>query len=133
MLVRQGTDGDGLYIVSKGSAEVRLRSDSGSTQTVATLKAGDFMGEMSLMTGEPRFADVVATDDVECYVLDRDGFQDIVARRPELAEHISLVLAKREVALKTARHALDESEHLDKLKAERERLVSRIRRFFSIS
>jgi small-conductance mechanosensitive channel/CRP-like cAMP-binding protein len=132
-LVRQGSDGDGLYIVSKGRAEVRLRSESGAAQTVATLKTGDFMGEMSLMTGEPRFADVVAADDVECYVLDRDGFQDIVKRRPELAEQISLVLAKRQVALDSARHTLDESARADKLMAERQRLVSRIRRFFSLA
>ena len=51
---------------------------------VATLTAPDFFGEMGLMTGEPRKADVVAKTDVECFRLPQATFETVLTGRPEI-------------------------------------------------
>jgi small-conductance mechanosensitive channel/CRP-like cAMP-binding protein len=130
-LTRQGATGHWLYILAKGEAEVQLRGDGGA-ESVARLKAGDFMGEMALLTGEPRSATVVAVDNVECYRLDRDGFRDVVASRPEIAESISKILVERREGLESARGTLD-SRHQENLRDAQGDMLTRIRRFFALS
>lgn len=134
ILTKQGAKANWLYILDSGEAEVRLSSgDGAAVQAVATLRAGDFMGEMGLMTGEPRSATVVALTDVGCYRLDRDGFTDIISRRPEIAESISLVLAKRRVELEAARGSIDEQARRERVSKTQAALLTRIRGFFSLA
>jgi CRP-like cAMP-binding protein len=71
----------------------------GAFKEVATLSDGQFFGEMSLMTGAMRAATVVAKSDVECYIVDKEAFQEILQEKPELAGIISDILARRQVAL----------------------------------
>lgn len=132
-LTRQGAKANWLYILEQGEAEVRVASADGrASQAVATLGSGDFMGEMGLMTGEPRAATVVALTDVDCYRLDREGFQEVLKRRPELAEEISRVLAERRVDLETARGGAHEKARALSLQKEQGDLLSRIRSFFEL-
>jgi CRP-like cAMP-binding protein len=97
VVLRQGDPGDSLYVVRSGSVAVQLGS-LGARKEVATLSAGQFFGEMSLMTGESRAATVVAKSDCECYVVDKQAFQAILEERPELANVISDILSRRQVA-----------------------------------
>jgi CRP-like cAMP-binding protein len=98
VVLRQGDPGDSLYVVRSGSVAVRL-GGHGAEREVATLSTGQFFGEMSLMTGESRSATVVAKSDCECYIVDKEAFQEILEERPELAGIISEILARRQVAL----------------------------------
>src|SRR6266403_1706076 len=52
-VIEEGAEGDSMFVLLRGSAQVSI-SKNGSTISVATLKAGDCFGEMSLLTGEPR-------------------------------------------------------------------------------
>ena len=132
-LTRQGAPDDWLYIVYDGEAEVRLQASGGqASQSVARLKAGAFLGEMSLMTGEPRSATVVAMSDMGCYRLDRESFRDILAHRPQIAEAISSVLAQRKLELKSARADLDEEAGRQHLQSAQGDLLSRIRSIFGL-
>src|SRR4029078_9913924 len=96
VILRQGDPGDSLYVVRSGHVVVQIGLGNGP-KTVATLTAGNFFGEMSLMTGESRSATVVARTDVECYIVDKEAFQEIVHEKPELAGTISDIRAKRTV------------------------------------
>jgi CRP-like cAMP-binding protein len=107
LMTRQGAVAHWLYIITKGSAEVLLTVEGGERKRVSILQAGDFFGEMSLLTGEPRQATVKALEDSECYRLDRQAFNDILQGRPEIAQHLSEVLARRSVELESVRHDLD--------------------------
>jgi len=98
VVLRQGDPGDSLYVVRAGSVAVQLGA-LGARKEIATLSAGQFFGEMSLMTGESRSATVVAKTDCECYVVDKQAFQQILEERPELAGIISDILSRRQVAL----------------------------------
>jgi CRP-like cAMP-binding protein len=82
------------------SGQVAVRIDvHGHQREVATLSAGQFFGEMSLMTGESRAATVVAKSDVECYIVDKEAFQEILETQPDLAGIISDILSQRQVTL----------------------------------
>jgi CRP-like cAMP-binding protein/small-conductance mechanosensitive channel len=107
VMTRQGAEAHWLYILTKGSAEVLLTVEGGERRRVAVLHAGDFFGEGSLLTGEPRSATVKALEDSECYRLDRQAFNEIIQARPEMAQHFSEVLARRKVELEAVRQDMD--------------------------
>jgi small-conductance mechanosensitive channel/CRP-like cAMP-binding protein len=132
-IMRQGARGDWLYILVRGQAEVRIASDDGqATRQVASLKPGDFFGEMGLMTGGERTASVVALTDVACYRLDKHEFVDILMRRPEIAEEIARILAHRRAELDTVREGLNEDARRQREQGAQTDLLKRIRRFFDI-
>lgn len=132
-LTRQGAQAHWLYIMTTGDAEVRVAVDGNNlTQKVATLHAGDFFGEMGMMTGEPRAATVVAQTDVECYRLDKEALNDILRRRPEIAEDISHILARRRVELEAVRDGLNEEAKRQRLSHTQGDVLRRIRKFFTL-
>lgn len=95
VMTRQGAVAHWLYLVSSGEAEVLWETPTGERRRLTTVPAGSVFGEMGLMTGAPRSATVIAKTDVECYRLDKSGFEDIIRARPELAESMSHILAER--------------------------------------
>lgn len=132
-MTRQGSEAHWLYLITKGEAEVRVTVDGSKTsEKVATLSAGDFFGEMGLMTGEPRSATVIALTDIECYRLDKETFQSILKSRPEIAEDISRILARRSVELEATREGLtDETKRL-RMRHHQSDLLKRIQNFFTL-
>jgi CRP-like cAMP-binding protein len=78
-IVRQGEKGLGLYLMLSGSADVRK-----SGVKVTTLSAGQFFGEAALLVDEPRTADVFATTEVTCFVLNRWDFWGAVGIDPQV-------------------------------------------------
>jgi small-conductance mechanosensitive channel/CRP-like cAMP-binding protein len=127
----QGTRGDWLYVLQRGTAEVRVSSDDGrASTTLATLGPGDFFGEMALMLDGQRSATVVALTDCACYRLDKHDFMEIIARRPGIAEEIAATLAKRRTELEAAKEGLNEQAKRERQKTTEDDLLARIRRFF---
>ena len=100
---------------------------------VARLTAPDFFGEMSLMTGEPRSADVVAIGDVDCFRLGKDTFKAVLLARPAIATELSSKLATRRVELIAAREGLDAPAQRAREASERDRILRAIRSFFALS
>jgi CRP-like cAMP-binding protein/small-conductance mechanosensitive channel len=133
VMTRQGAQAHWLYILTKGLAEVVLSADSGVTKRVSVLNAGDFFGEMSLLTGEPRSATVRALEDSECYRLDRQAFEDILRARPELTQHFSEVLARREVELEAVRHDLDAAARATMMQHHQRSIFADIYKLFGLS
>lgn len=132
-LTRQGAEAHWLYIMTSGDAEVRVAVDgSDLTKLVATLHAGDFFGEMGMMTGEPRTATVIAQTDVECYRLDKEAVNSILRRRPEIAEDISHILARRRVELEAVRDGLNEQAMRQRMSHTQGDFLRRIRKFFTL-
>jgi len=134
VMTRQGAVAHWLYIVVSGEADVFWESPSGERRLITHLPTGSVFGEMGLMTGAPRSATVVAATDVECYRLDKVGFQDIIQARPALAESMSHILAERQHQIDAMqdeyRQARSEGEGE---RAERQAaIVRRIRDFFGL-
>lgn len=129
-ILRAGDPGDSLYVLCRGRVAVRI-GVNGLEKEVATLGEGECFGEMSLMTGEPRRATVVAATDAECYVIDRGLFQQILQRNAALAEEIGKLLSEREMRNKIDREGL--SAESARVQADHQALLSRIRSFFGLS
>lgn len=127
-ITRQGDVAHWLYIVDSGNAEVVLDTPAGR-RPIATLMGGSVFGEMGMMTGEPRRATVLARSDIECYRLDKEGFERILRSRPDIANEISRVLASRETELEIAVVAGADGRAAG---SSHEAILERIRDFFGL-
>jgi CRP-like cAMP-binding protein len=130
-MTRQGAQANWLYMIVEGEVEVRVSVD-GMSKKVAMLHAGDYFGEMGLMTGEPRTATVIAHTDVKCYRLGKEAFQGILQRRPELAEQISETLAQRRVELDSIKEEISREAYREHMLKTQNALLRRIRDFFGL-
>ena len=127
-LTHQGDDGHCLYIVTRGQVGVVVTTGRKRSQ-VARLGPGSFVGEMSLLTGEKRTANIVALDAVECYRVDKKDVERVLALRPDLAEQLADVLTRRQAELEVVRENLDERDSRVGAPS-RVDILGRIRSFF---
>ncbi len=132
VMTRQGAVAHWLYLITSGEADVVWEAPDGERRLLTTIPTGGIFGEMGLMTGAPRAATVVARTDVECYRLDKSGFEDIIRARPELAESMAHILATRMQQI----DELQSKYHREKSEGEsaqhRAAIVKRIRDFFGL-
>lgn len=135
VLTRQGDTAHWLYLVVSGEVDVVFDDGHGQRRPLGVIRGGDggaFFGEMGLLTGAPRTASVVARTDVECYRLDKVGFEQTLKARPAIAEEVSTVMARRQADLAAARDALGQAARQRLLDESRGELLGRIRRFFAL-
>lgn len=90
-IVRQGQVGTGLYVVVKGSVNV-IR---GAEDVVATLRAGDFFGELSVIDQHPRNASVQAVEDTSVLAIASWDFIALIESDPALALNLLKGLVAR--------------------------------------
>ncbi len=133
LMIRQGEEAHWLYILTQGSAEIYVSTDSDVRKNIATVHAGDFFGEMSLLTGELRSASVRALEDSVCYRLERAAFEDILHGRPEIANYLSELLARRKVEIEAIRQDLDAQARAAMLKGQQKSMFDKIQKLFGIS
>lgn len=95
MLVRIGEPGDSMFIVRSGRAEVLGHTADGQVRHLAEIGRGVVTGEMALMTGEPRTANVRAITDLEVIEMDREGFTRLFKEHPDAAASIGDIIAAR--------------------------------------
>ena len=89
-IVRQGDPGDDLYVILEG----RVRVERGG-RAVESLRQGEFFGEVAVLDGRPRSADVVAETAVRTLRLSREVVRDALQRDPRAAWAMLQVLAGR--------------------------------------
>jgi hypothetical protein len=94
-IVKQGEEGDAIYLIEAGRADVQVHRDDGGTVKVSQLEAGDYFGEIGLLTGGPRTADVVATTPMKLLKLSRDTYMRYLAERAEIERQIAMTATKR--------------------------------------
>lgn len=127
LVVRQGEEGTDWYIVLSGEVRVEIERNFEPVE-LARLGQGEFFGEMSLMTGEPRAATVRAVSECELLVVDRPAFQKALSEEPEVLAQISEVLAARRAALGERETNENNARGRDTAPV----LLARIRRFFAV-
>jgi small-conductance mechanosensitive channel len=130
VITKQGNVAHWLYIIMFGEAEVRYEAQGAGAQLISTLRAGEFFGEMALLTGDTRSATVVAKTDVECYRLEGKAFQGLLLKRPEIAEGMSRIIAARRPDLEKVRESF--AARRGPAAIEQVDLLSKIRRFFGL-
>ncbi len=83
VLFHEGDEADGLYLIQSGSVTVS-RMIGGKEVVLFYVAAGNYVGEMSLVSGEPRYATVQAAVATEAVFIDAGRMSDIIARNPEI-------------------------------------------------
>jgi CRP/FNR family transcriptional regulator, cyclic AMP receptor protein len=78
VIFHQGDPGDSLHVVNAGAVKIVLPSADGEEAIIATLRPGDFFGELSLLDGAPRSATAVALEPTDTLALPRDAFRDLL-------------------------------------------------------
>jgi CRP-like cAMP-binding protein len=94
----QGQKGDAFYIVYKGSVDILLRRWLVLSKKIATLKEGDFLGEIALISDEPRTASVVCAEPTMMFTLIADDFKFVLHENPAAAEEMRRIGARRKFA-----------------------------------
>jgi CRP/FNR family cyclic AMP-dependent transcriptional regulator len=105
-----GDPGDALFIVMSGSIKITLPADTGDEAILATLRPGDFFGELALLDGAARSATAIAIEATETYVLPRDRFRELVATEPVMREALLATLAAE---VRRLTHHVEELHFLD--------------------
>ena len=91
----EDTEGEQCFFVLEGSVKVTRLSKDGREVILAMLNEGDFFGEMSLLDGESRSANVIALEKTKVLTLDRNDFIAVVNDYPQIAVQLLKELARR--------------------------------------
>lgn len=124
-VIRAGDEGSSMFVIHRGMVEVKA-SDAPNARTIATLKQGDFFGEMALLGGEPRTASVVARDETEVMEIGYEVMRGVLTSNPALVESLSMVIAERRAGLSAG------SAEAADVEAESASLIASIRKFFRL-
>jgi len=123
-VLRSGAAGDSMFVIHSGSVSVRLPDDSErGWHEVAELGPGSVVGEMALLTGETRTADVVASSDVVTVEIGKESLEPVLHANPDLAAAISEKVLQRRDHLDAIRNAEKEEVHS---------VLARIRAYFGL-
>jgi CRP-like cAMP-binding protein len=128
-IVREGDEGDSLYIIRSGEVEV-VATNGAREVHLRNLRRPAFFGEISLMTGEKRNATVRARTDAELLELSRDGFTQLFQSHPELAEKMGETIALR---MSERRELLAAAPHEDHSRTHAKWLLAKISAVFNLS
>lgn len=124
-VLRHGEAGDSMFVIHSGTVSVRIADDEGTgVHEVAQLGPGTVVGEMALLTGEARTADVVAVTDVVALEIGKESLQPILHDHPELAGAITERVMERRDHLESVREAGRE--------VEKQTVLDRIRAYFAL-
>jgi CRP-like cAMP-binding protein len=130
-IISQGDAGNSMFILVTGKAEVQVERE-GRSQPVGTLVAGDCFGEISLLTGEPRSATVLAELDCEVLEIEQKTIGILLREHPELAESLSETVVARRSATETQLASTPANGDGPEIDATKEGFLRRLRKFFQL-
>jgi CRP-like cAMP-binding protein len=94
VLFHEGDPGDALFIVASGAIKVVVPSDEGEEAILATLRRGDFLGELALLDGAPRSASAIALEATDTLTLPRAQFRALTSMEPAIRDALLAALAR---------------------------------------
>jgi hypothetical protein len=124
-IVRRGQEGNSMFIIVRGAVKVQI-PENDYQKTINTLKSNDFFGEMSLLTGQPRTATVIAEEETEVIQIKKTAIRPLFEANPALMTAICSIIEERRELLFSkdiAEDSLDESAS---------GVLSSLRKFFGL-
>jgi small-conductance mechanosensitive channel/CRP-like cAMP-binding protein len=127
-IIYQGEPGTSMFIITEGEVTVSVKAPEKERVQLRRLQVGEYFGEMSLMTGEPRSATVTAIAETRVFEVTRTSFREILEQQPSLLEKLGETihrrLIEREEAVEGAR-----SQHLGETPSD---ILTSIKEFFGL-
>ena len=124
-IVRQGEEGQSMFVVLSGAVRVVLEP---ARDEIARIQRGGYFGEMSLLTGEPRSATVLAVGDVTVAEIGAELFRRVIAAHPDALDKIGMAVAVRRAELDQIRSAAAETATVTS-----STLLTRMKRFLRLT
>ncbi len=94
VLFAEGMTGEVLYLVRRGRVEIVKTGKDGREIVLATLKEGEFLGEMSLVDNLPRAATARTAGEATCLAMTRKSFQQLVEKHPAIAVKLLMMFLR---------------------------------------
>lgn len=95
VIIREGEQGDSLYIVTSGKVKLSRKAPDGRENLLSILGPSDMFGELSIFDPGPRTSSATTVTEVRAVSMDRDALRAWIKDRPEIAEQLLRVLARR--------------------------------------
>ncbi len=93
-IIKEGEASDSMFVIKSGSVKVCKEKD-GEIQEIAKLESSDFFGEIGLITGQKRTADIIAETDVELMELGKKDIDFIITKHPEILDILREYIKER--------------------------------------
>jgi len=130
-LIEQGAAGESMFILSEGLLHAFINTNGSEEKLrVGEINPGQFFGEMSLLTGEPRSASIVAATDVVVHEITKDHITKLLTKRPEIANSISKVVAHRRVLNSQAMANATVEERIQETESMAKQIMTKMKAFF---
>jgi glutaminase len=95
VIIREGNPAEGLFFLAQGSVTVCLRMEKGAAKKrISTITPGLVFGELALLDGGTRSADVIADQGVKCYILPVAKLEILAQRHPDIHSQLMLNIAR---------------------------------------
>jgi len=95
VVINEGDDTDSLYLIDKGSVKVYLSDDNGKEVIINTLEAGEYFGELSILTAGKRSASVMTNENSVLTIIHKQSFKTLLLNHPSIAYTLIENLANR--------------------------------------
>ena len=95
VILLENETGSALFVIVQGKVKVSRTSDDGREVILTILADSDFFGEMAILDGQNRSANVTAIDDTELFLVQRSDFLDLLYNHPEVSISLLQELTKR--------------------------------------
>ena len=128
VLFNQGDDGESLFVLVEGLLEVSLQVE-GEKRHLTFLRPGSFLGEMALLTGEKRSANVTSSTESLVGELTKESIMSLATENPEVLNKMTAVVAKRRLKNEEM-WATSAKSHDEAVQKEEKNLMARVTNFF---
>lgn len=95
VIFNEGEQGDRLYIITSGKVKIGRKSPDGRENLLAIFGPSDMFGELSIFDPGPRTSSATTITEVRAYTMDRAALREWIAKRPDIAEQLLRVIARR--------------------------------------
>jgi CRP-like cAMP-binding protein len=132
-VIKEGDVGDCFYIIVEGRCSVMVNSKDSRLVPVATLEEGSVVGEMSLLSGNPRQASVFASSELLLARISKEALGHLLTRHPEMVQSFAHYTAERatEIGMALDKDSLEVTTS-EATKVDEGALRERLRRFFGL-
>jgi CRP-like cAMP-binding protein len=95
VIASQGDQGEDMYIIVSGEVAVQVHDEQNRQEEVARRRAGEYVGEMAIISHEPRMATLVAVGEVRALCIGQQAFGRLLRERPQTSMAVMRVLCQR--------------------------------------
>jgi len=131
-LFRHGDKGDAMYLIESGRVRIFIQDAEKNDVTLAELAQGDFFGEMSALTGQPRTATIRAKSALACVQIEKRDLMAIFERDPSIMESVSKMVAQRNVEREAILRGGGATPEAEVVATQQKSILGRMMRFFGL-